>query len=99
MRVQLQHLMAMSEQGKTTIQVVRYSVGAHPGTVGSFMILGFAEPSEIDVVYMETIGGNISVDKPEEVQHYATAFDHLRAVALSPDGTRAMLHAASEALT
>ena len=99
MRAQLQHLVTLSEQGKTTIQVVPYSVGAHPGTVGSFMILGFAEPSEIDVVYMETIGGNISVDKPEEVQHYATAFDHLRAVALSPDGTRAMLHAASEALT
>ncbi len=99
MRAQLQHLVTLSEQGKTTIQVVPYSVGAHPGTAASFIILGFAEPGEIDVVYMETIGGNISVDKPEEVQHYATAFDHLRAVALSPDGTRAMLHAASEALT
>jgi Domain of unknown function (DUF5753) len=48
---------------------------------------------------METIGGNMAVDKPEEVQHYATAFDHLRAVALSPDDTRAMLRAGSQALT
>jgi len=98
MHAQLQHLMAMSDQGKTTVQVVPYSAGAHPGTVGSFIILRFAEPGEIDVVYMETIGGSMSVDKPEEVQHYATAFDHLRAVALSPDDTRAMLLAASEAL-
>jgi transcriptional regulator with XRE-family HTH domain len=98
MRAQLQHLMAVSEQGKTTIQVVPYSVGAHPGTAGSFIILGFAEPAEIDVVYMETIGGNMSVDKAEDVQHYATAFDHLRAVALSPGGTRDMLRAVSDAL-
>jgi transcriptional regulator with XRE-family HTH domain len=97
MRAQLQHLLTESEQGKTTIQVVPYSVGAHPGTAGSFTIQGFADPREIDVVYMETIGGSISVDKAEEVRHYATAFDHLRAVALSPEDTRAMLLAASEA--
>ena len=98
MYAQLQRLMTMSEQGKTTVQVVPYSVGAHPGTAGSFIILGFADLGEIDVVYIETIGGNMSVDKPEEVRHYTTAFDHLRAVALSPDDTRAMLLAASEAL-
>lgn len=98
MRSQLQRLITLSEQAKTTIQIVPYTVGAHPGTVGSFIILGFAESGEIDVVHMETIGGNLSVDKPEEVQHYATAFDHLRAVALSPDDTRAMLLAASQAL-
>jgi hypothetical protein len=99
MRAQFQHLMAMTEQGKTTIQVVPYSVGAHPGTAGSFTILGFAEPGEIDVVYIETVGGSVSVDKAEEVRHYATAFDHLRAVALSPGDTRVMLLAVSEELT
>jgi transcriptional regulator with XRE-family HTH domain len=98
MRAQLQYLVTLAEQGKTTIQVVPYSVGAHPGTVGAFMILAFAGPGEIDVVYMETAGGSMSVDKAEEVQHYATAFDHLRAVAFSPDDTRAMLLAASESL-
>jgi transcriptional regulator with XRE-family HTH domain len=99
MRAQLQHLLAMSEQGNITLQVVPYSAGAHPGTEGSFIILGFAQPGEIDVVYMETVGGSMSVDKAEEVLHYATAFDRLRAVALSPDDTRAMLRAGSEALT
>jgi hypothetical protein len=97
MRAQLRHLVEVSRQGKTTVQVVPYQVGAHPGTTGPFIILGFAEPGEPDVVYMETIGGNLSVDKPEDVQHYATAFDHLRAVALSPADTRTMLLAAAEA--
>lgn len=98
MREQLQHLIAASEAGRTTLQVVPYSAGAHPGTVGPFVILKFDEPSETDVVYMETIGGNLSVDKPEDVRHYTTAFDHLRAVALSPDDTRIMLETAVKAL-
>lgn len=98
MRAQLDHLIAASEQARTTIQIVPYSVGSHPGTTGSFVILGFPEPGEIDVVYMETVGGNMAVDKAEEVEHYTNAFDHLRAVALSPHDTRAMLIAASKAL-
>jgi transcriptional regulator with XRE-family HTH domain len=98
MRKQLEHLITASEAGKTTLQIVPHAAGAHPGTVGPFVILRFDDPSEADVVYMETIGGNLSVDKPEDVQNYTTAFDHLRAVALSPDETRTMLVAASQAL-
>jgi transcriptional regulator with XRE-family HTH domain len=98
MRDQLQHLIAASEKGKTTIQVVPYDVGAPPGTASSFIMLGFPKSTNVDMVYMETIGGHLWVDKAEEVQHYATAFDHLRAVALSPDDTRDMLQAASDAL-
>jgi hypothetical protein len=88
----------MGGQGKTTIQVIPYDVGAHAGTAASFVILGFTAPGDADIVYMETIGGDLWVDKPEDVQHYSTAFDHLRAVALSPDDTRAMLHTAIKEL-
>jgi len=85
-------------QGRTTIQVIPYEAGAHPGQVGPFIILGFAEPSESDVVYLETVGGNLYVDKSEETRLFATAFDHLRAVALSPGETLAMLRAAADTL-
>ena len=98
MRGQLEALVTMSGQARTTIQVVPYSAGAHPGQLGPFVILGFTEPSEPEVVTMETVGGNLYVDKPEEVRLYTTAFDHLRAVALSPGDTRAMLRAAADAL-
>ncbi|RBQ17553.1 transcriptional regulator [Spongiactinospora rosea] len=98
MRDQLDRLITASAEGRTTIQIVPYTVGAHPGTIGSFIVLGFAEPGEIDVVYTETIGGSLSVDKPDEVRHFTTAFDHLRAVALSPDDSNAMLIAARRAL-
>jgi transcriptional regulator with XRE-family HTH domain len=95
MRAQLEHLVSASEHGKTTVQVVPYRVGPHPGLTGPFIILGFPEPTEPDVVYLETVGGNLYVDKQEETTQYATAFDHLRAVALSPSETRAMLRAAA----
>lgn len=98
MRTQLEYLLDASEHGRTTIQVVPYGAGAHPGQAGPFIILGFAEQNEPDVVYLETVGGNLYVDRPEEVQIFATAFDHLRAAALSPSDTRAMLHAAAKKL-
>ncbi|RAY11322.1 transcriptional regulator [Actinomadura craniellae] len=96
MAAQLRHLIEASEQGKTTVQVIPYRVGAHSGTGGPFIILGFPTATDVDVVYMETIGGNLWVDQYEEVQLYSTAFDHLRAVALSPDDTRAMLDKARQ---
>ncbi|WP_051301393.1 DUF5753 domain-containing protein [Actinomadura rifamycini] len=98
MRTQLQHL-ERSAQGKTTIQIVPFGVGAHPATTGPFIVLGFPRPTDVDVAYMETIGGNLWVDKPEEVEQYSTAFDHLRAVALSPDDTRDMLNTAIKELS
>jgi transcriptional regulator with XRE-family HTH domain len=98
MRGQLEALAQIAGQAKTTIQVVPYSAGAHPGQLGPFVILGYPEPSEPEVAIMETVGGNLYVDKPEEVRLYTTAFDHLRAVALSPDDTRAMLRAAADDL-
>jgi transcriptional regulator with XRE-family HTH domain len=98
MRGQLEALAEMSGHARTTIQVVPYSAGAHPGQLGPFVILGFLEPAEPEVVTMETVGGNLYVDKPEEVRLYTTAFDHLRAVALSPGDTRAMLRAAADTL-
>jgi transcriptional regulator with XRE-family HTH domain len=93
MKAQLLHLADCAEHGRTTIQVLPYSAGPHPGQSGPFIILGFAEPTEPEVVYMETVGGNLYVDKPEEVRLFSTVFDQLRAVALSPSQSAAMLQA------
>ncbi|WP_169807784.1 helix-turn-helix domain-containing protein [Actinomadura hibisca] len=93
MKAQLKHLLE-STHGKTTLQVIPLKQGAHPGTTGPFILLDFPRATDLQVVYMETIGGNLWVDKPEEVARYSVAFDHLRAVALSPDDTRDMLNAA-----
>jgi transcriptional regulator with XRE-family HTH domain len=95
MRAQLERLVATGDQPKTTIQVVPYGAGPHPGLAGPFLLLGFAGQAEPDVAYLETAGGNLYLERQEEAQLYATAFDRLRAIALSPPETRAMLRAAA----
>ncbi|REE96139.1 helix-turn-helix domain-containing protein [Thermomonospora umbrina] len=93
MRGQLEHLLAVA-RGRTTLQLVPYSVGAHPGATGNFSLLSFPESSDADAAYVEIVNGNLWIDRAEEVERFATAFDHLRAVAVSPEDTRAMLIAA-----
>jgi transcriptional regulator with XRE-family HTH domain len=97
MRSQLEWLLAVGGP-RVTIQVVPYAAGPHPGLAGPFLILGFADQAEPDVAYLETVGGNLYVDKAEEARLYAAAFDHLRAVALSTGETKAMLRAAADVL-
>jgi hypothetical protein len=98
MQAQLERLIATCEQGNATVQVVPYRAASHPGLAGPFIILNFDEPAEPDIVYLETVGGNLYVDKTEEARLFATAFDHLRAVALSPADTRGMLRTAAQGL-
>lgn len=98
MRAQLDHMAEASQRPNVTLQVLPFGAGAHPGQTGPFIILDFAEPAEPAVVYMETVGGNLYMDKAEEVRLYTAAFERLHAAALSPDETTAMLRAGSRAL-
>ena len=85
MRGQLRYLAEAAEQGKTTIQVVPYRAGAHAGTTGPFVILDYAEASDPDVVYVETLAGDIYLEERSDVNRYTLAFDRLVAAALHPD--------------
>ena len=85
MRRQLRHLAESTQQGKTTIQVVPYRAGAHAGTTGPFVILGFPEPTDPAVVYVETLAGDIYLEERSDVNRYTLAFDRLLAAALHPD--------------
>ncbi|MEU9888273.1 helix-turn-helix transcriptional regulator [Sphaerisporangium sp. NPDC051011] len=94
LRAQLRCLLEASERAKTTIQVIPFSLGAHPGMIGPFSLLGFPQPTDLDIVYMETIAGNLYVEESGEVARYVTAFDHLRAEAHNVRKARDMLNAA-----
>jgi transcriptional regulator with XRE-family HTH domain len=85
MREQLRHLIDCAEQGKTTLQVVPFDAGAHAGTTGPFVILEFPEPTDLDVVYVETLAGDIYLEASPDVDRYTLAFARLLAAALHPD--------------
>ena len=76
MRGQLRHLVESAQQGRTTIQVVPHR-GAHAGAIGAFVILDFAEATDPAVVYVETLAGDIYLEKRSDVNRYTLAFDRL----------------------
>jgi transcriptional regulator with XRE-family HTH domain len=98
MAAQLQQLAEAAEHGKTTLQVVPFSAGAHAGTSGPFVILGLPEPAEPDLVYVETLAGDIYLEEPADVDRYTLAFDRLLAAALHPDDSIALVEAAARSL-
>ena len=59
MHGQLRHLVDSAQQGKTTIQVMPYRAGAHGGTTCPFVILDFEELTDLAVVYVETLAGDL----------------------------------------
>lgn len=85
MREQLIHLAAVAEQTNVTIQVVPFDSGEHAGMDGAFVILGFPDPEDLDVVYLDNATGGLYLETEEEVRRYNLMFDHLRAAALKPD--------------
>ncbi len=98
MAEQLRHLIECAEQGKTTLQVVPFSAGAHAGTTGPFIILDFPEPTDPSVVYVETLAGDLYLEERADVDRYTLAFDRLLAAALHPDDSVRLVQQAADAM-
>ncbi|GAA4240863.1 helix-turn-helix transcriptional regulator [Actinomadura meridiana] len=88
---QLDHLVVLSRMPGVTIQVLPLVSGAHPSMHGAFEILGFPDRRDPDVVYVDYRNGCIYLEEQEEVDDYVQLFNQLRARALGPDETRALI--------
>jgi hypothetical protein len=80
---QLERMLEIQKLRNVTVQVLPFDAGAYP-TTGSFTILGFPEQEDPDVVYREGLTDSVYLEEPRDVALYTKAFDHLRALALSP---------------
>jgi len=96
---QLQHIVDQAALPHVDIQVMPFAVGAHPGTPGSFIVLRFSEPADPAVVYIETMAGDLYPESQEHIDGSILAFDRLRAMALSPDDSTALIRKAVKELT
>ena len=76
-----------------------YGAGAHPGMDGSFVILRFPEPADPDISYVQYRRGSVYLEEPADVGAYAEVFDHLRARALGPDESRALIARLADQMT
>lgn len=95
MRAQLHHLLESAELPHVTIQILPFGKGAHPALDGAFSLLEF-EAEERPVVYVESPAGNLYLEKVRDVRRVAANFDYLRALALDPHESTALIRAVME---
>lgn len=98
MRDQLQYLLQAMEQPYVTLQVVPFDAGAY-AAMSNFVVMEFPGAEEPEVVYVESMAGNLFLEAESDIRYYAKLFDNLRAVALSPDQTASLIAEAAEQAT
>jgi transcriptional regulator with XRE-family HTH domain len=96
MRAQLLELAQRSRSSNVTVQVIGLEAGAHPGMDSAFTVLQLEEVT--DVVYVEGLMGYFFLQSPSDLTRYRKAFDHLKAIAMSPKDSRDRVLAIANAL-
>lgn len=87
-REQLEHLLKVSDLPNVTVQVIPIVAGYHRGTRGSLHMLEFPDPEDPIVASVETVAGQLILDRPDELRTCVKIMENLRTVALSPAATR-----------
>jgi transcriptional regulator with XRE-family HTH domain len=78
MGAQLASLRAAAARPEITLDVLPLSAGAHAAMSGSFAILDFPNPEEDpSVAYIETASSAAYLQKPAEIDRYATIFSRI----------------------
>jgi len=83
MQRQLELVVERMQLPNVTVQVIPYSVGAHPALDSTFNILEFSGPVS-NLVYSEGLAGFIFIERPEDVDRYQKVFERLSEMSLSP---------------
>jgi Domain of unknown function (DUF5753)/Helix-turn-helix domain len=86
MRRQLDHLIQVTEWPNISVQIIPYSVGAHPALESNFTILEFAGQAPT-IVHAEGLAGQMYLERQQDIERYHLALEQLRDVALSPKGS------------
>ncbi|KOX45833.1 MULTISPECIES: helix-turn-helix domain-containing protein [Streptomyces] len=97
MRQQFAHLVEVGAQPNVTIQLLPFTLGAHPGLYGPFVILTFPQPTA-PLVWLENPNNSVYLESQSDVQSYTDTFDQLRTSAFSPAETHTRLIRTAEEL-
>lgn len=90
MTAQLEYLIEASALPNVTIQIMPTTKGAHAALAGMFSLLEF-ETHAPTVVYVNSIAGNVYLEKERDVRTFIQTFDLVRAAAPDPQDTPATL--------
>ncbi|MGW1771623.1 helix-turn-helix domain-containing protein [Streptomyces sp. NPDC002104] len=89
MREQLDRLLEFQHRREVGIQILPFSAGQHPATVGAFNVLRFDH--DPDIVYAESYDSANVTANPETAGDCAHRYDHLQAAALSIEDSAALI--------
>ncbi|GGP57352.1 transcriptional regulator [Streptomyces sindenensis] len=95
MRGQLEKLLRMAEEPNVTIQVLPFDQGAHGSLGGSLTVL--VMPDGTEVAYTEGAHYGQLTEEPDEVERFVLTYDQLRAMALPPLMSLALIRSVLEA--
>ncbi|MEU4082820.1 helix-turn-helix domain-containing protein [Streptomyces aureus] len=91
---QLVHLARVVRERKAAVQVIPYAAGAHALMTGDLRLMEFEDAPP--TAYTETSYSGTLVDDPAVVKRAQHTYDLLRAVALSPEASLALIEATAE---
>ncbi|MCX4666765.1 helix-turn-helix transcriptional regulator [Streptomyces sp. NBC_01381] len=90
----LEHIAEVVESTRSIVQIVPETTAAHPLMMGMAKVMTFTDAPP--VVYTESLHSGQLIDYPALVKQYRRSYDLLRAVALPPEATLAMIEDAAE---
>ena len=84
MKAELDKVLSLMREEKAAVQVIPYEVGAYGAGDSNFSYLEFAGTKLPDLVFVEGLVSQLYLERPDELNRYREALDHLRDEALNP---------------
>ncbi|MGW1608696.1 helix-turn-helix domain-containing protein [Streptomyces sp. NPDC002285] len=94
MAEQLKRVAALMRERTVLVQVLPYAAGAYALMTGSLKLMEFEDAPP--TAYTEAVYSGNLLDDPAVVKHAYAAYDLLRATALSPEASLALIESAAE---
>ena len=94
MAEQLEHIAALARERTVLVQVLPYSAGAYALMIGSLKLMEFDDAPP--TAYTEAVYSGNLLDDPAVVKRAQSAYDLIRAAALSPEASLALIESAAE---
>ncbi|MEV0495737.1 helix-turn-helix domain-containing protein [Streptomyces atratus] len=91
---QLERIATLTRRRRIVPQVLPWNCGPHPFMLGTVMIMTFSDAPPL--VYTEALHSGDTIDDPALVKEYLRSYDRLRAAALPPEASLALIEQAAE---
>jgi transcriptional regulator with XRE-family HTH domain len=98
MRAQLDKLLEASQLENVSIRILPFSAGLLPSGNNKFITLAFDRPEVPPVAFIESLTGDVYIEKQEDVQKYEKAFRIMLEASLSQPDSLDMIRSAAAGL-